>query len=401
MKYCENCGAKLSEGMKFCEECGAPVEDSAAGDTGQDSIEVAAPEIKQEKSIAPDRERVQETPEPAATAMELVPARGIVPSTENLRVPNELESKKSRGKAVAITLIALLLLAGAAIAIWETALPHKEAKTAAVTPSETADPNNLYGTLNWQEDQDKTYAFKTCLIEGNSDANIKEIFEESAYFTPSEYKYAEDGNVKYYLITCEYKKDEETAPYALVFQTNKNEHLELAELYKSEQRVDKSDVEEFYKSLYITKDDLSESKEKAKEKAAAETKSDQEYYFKENENHWFYNAEKDAYLELMYFGGDCVFANMWGGEYDETMDEFDFNFSDLYFFANTSGKENHIIANEPYFCDEGEGFQLNLTVTTTDDVTDEEFPYMVIIEDELYPDTSLVSGTYYEYYPDM
>ncbi len=264
-----------------------------------------------------------------------------------------------------------------------------------MTPTEAADQDNLYGTLDWQENQDKTYELKNSLIEGNSDANVKEIFEESAYFTPSEYQYAEDGNSSYYLITCEYKKDGETAPYALIFRVNQDEHLELAELYKEEQRVDQDDVDEFYKSLYITKDDVSESEEKAKEKAEEETKSNSEYYFKEDEVHLFYNIDKDASLAIMYAGGNCIQVDMWGGEYDQTIDEF--SFEDCYFFSNTSGRENHIIANEPYFCDGGADFQLNLTVTTTDDAIDEDFPYMVIVEDEIYADDSLVSGTYYEY----
>lgn len=392
MKYCENCGAKLTEGVKFCEECGSMVAEGAENAEESVLLEKNADDVKlPEETSKP----IVETSEPLSLEEAPCGTAGQPPIQES--IPG-----KSRKKPLIIILVILMLLAGAAIAVWKfVPLDYfgKNTQPTAATPAEAADQDNLYGTLNWQEDQDKTYELKNLLIEGNSDANIKEIFEESAYFTPSAYKYAEDGNDRYYLITCEYKKDEETAPYALVFQTNKDEHLELAELYKSEQRVEQNNVSEFYESLYITKEAAAEAEKKAKEKAA-EKKAKNSYYFKKGEEHFFYNAAQDAYLQMAYAGGNCIYANIWSGVYDEETGERDFNFTDIAFYASVSDRENHIVANELYFCDEGDAFQLDLTVTTTDDVTDKDFPYMVIIEDDLFPDTSLVSGTYYEFYPD-
>lgn len=384
MKYCENCGAELEIGARFCGECGAAIENETEaeknGDKQQDPL-------KQQEVIVPETKQELVAITPSDTAQD----------ASITKSPKKIKSGASRKNIIPVIVIGILLvLAGAFVVLWQFGIFGEPAEPVVTKPVQTVDQDNLYETLEWKEDQDQEYTLKSSLIEGNSDANIKEIFEESAYFTPKGYKFAMDGGQTYYQISCQYKKQDKKIPYTLIFQVNDQEHLELAELHNKENKVDSAKFDSFYKKLYKTKAQV----EAANATTAAKSKED--YYFKENESHLFYNAEKDALMELTYYGGNCIYACIWDEQYDETTGESysNFEFSDLYFISHTSGNENHIFANKSYYYEDGD-IQLDLVVTTSDDKMDKDFPYMILVTDEILSyDSSYVSGTYYEFYPD-
>lgn len=60
----------------------------------------------------------------------------------------------------------------------------------------------------------------------------------------------------------------------------------------------------------------------------------------------------------------------------------------------------HLYGTKSYYYEDGD-IQLDLVVTTSDDKMDKDFPYMILVTDEILSyDSSYVSGTYYEFYPD-
>lgn len=346
MRYCENCGARLEEGIRFCEECGAPVEDAAEQDdtveqTAQEPPEVPAPETRDE----PQRLEEEHTPAP------LEPI-GADHGKGELQAPGETRSGKGgRKKAGIIAGIFVVLLAAAGIALWQMDVFSGNQQPAAVAPVRAADPDDLYGTLDWKVDQDKEYALKNSLIQGNSDANVKEIFEESAYFTPREYKYASDGAAAYYQIACQYEKGKKQIPYVLVFRVNRQEHLELAELYKKEQKIDAAKFDSFYKKLYKTKADVEAAKAKKKEQAQAAEENPVAFlegntYSGTDSNGWTYSVSfgkcTKEYVTIKTYEGDYkLYFDSYNNNtksYIFTMDydfgEYDMGYENIEVFAD-------------------------------------------------------------------
>ena len=263
MNYCEECGAKLQRGMNFCGNCGTPV----AADESEEPLK------SEEDSVQEEAEEVNQAP--LATA--------------EIAAVSPKVSKMKKGILAAV--IAVALLAAITIVLWQAGVFSDPKKPADTKPVQTVDQENLYGTLDWKEDQDQEYALKNALIEGNSDANVKELFKESAYFTPKRYQYAMNGKDTYYQIVCQYEKKKKTIPYVLVFQVNEQEHLELAELYRKEKKIDKAKFDSFYKKLYKTKADVEA------EKATTEVKN--EFAYMEGA---VYGRDFDEYGEPL----DCV-----------------------------------------------------------------------------------------------
>ena len=257
MNYCEECGAKLQEGMKFCGNCGTPVP------TGE-----AVEPLKPENVIQEPLQAAEAAASPKASKMK---------------------------KGILAAVIIAALLAVIAIVLWQSEMFNQPEKPADTNPVQTVDQDNLYGTLKWKENQDQEYTLKNSLIEGNSDANVKEIFEESAYFTPQKYQYAVNGKQTYYQIACQYEKQEKTIPYVLVFQVNEQEHLELAELYKRDKKIDASKFESFYKKLYKTKAQVA-----AEEAETVTTEAKNEFAYMEGA---VYGRDFDEYGEPL----DCVY----------------------------------------------------------------------------------------------
>lgn len=254
MKHCENCGAELQEGMKFCGDCGSPVP-------------MEENEIKLE------------------AAME-------TPMNPGIAGPSPGNGKKTIIAAMAIA----VLLIVAAVALWQSGAFGKQEKPIGKEATQTIDKNDLRGTLDWKEDQDKEHELKNSLIEGNSDSNVKEIFGESAYFTPTKYAYAANENVTYYSIECEYEKEDKALPYTLVFQVNQDEHLELAELYKDEKKVDREKFDGFYEKLYTTKEDLEAAETTVAATEASKPEPDNPYEGKK-----FYPAGGNGGIVYVYF----------------------------------------------------------------------------------------------------
>lgn len=243
MKHCENCGAKLQEGMKFCGNCGSPV---------------------------PVEEPLESKGQEDGPKLET--------TVEKLMNPEPASPPAGNKKKIVITVAVIVaILAAIAIALWQSGVFSEQEKPATKDSVQAIDQNDLRGTLDWKEDQDKEYALKNSLIEGNADSNVKEIFEESAYFMPTKHTYAINENVTYYSIDCEYKKDDKVVPYVLVFQVNQDEHLELAELYKNDKKVNPEKFDDFYEKLYTTKEDLAAAEEA---RAVAEKEANPYAYMK-------------------------------------------------------------------------------------------------------------------------
>lgn len=237
MRHCENCGEELREGMKFCGNCGSPV-----------PLEEPSEPEKPERNA----------PEPAGA--------GETRQSPGPTAPDGPQLGKWKKTVLGVAVVIVTLAVVAAVA-WQSGIGQEPAEPATKEPTQAVNQDDLLGTLDWKEDQDKEYELKHSLIEGNPDSNVKEIFEESAYFIPKRHAYATDGDVAYYLIECEYDKDGKTVPYALVFQVNEDKHLELVDLHKNGKKVGKGKFDSFHKKLYTTKADL-EAAEEAK--AAAE-----------------------------------------------------------------------------------------------------------------------------------
>lgn len=360
MNYCEECGAKLQEGMKFCGNCGSPVP----------ADEAAEPPEPEEVPVQEGAEKANQEP---------------LPTVEPIAIRQKAGKMK---KGILAAVIVIVILAVIAVVLWQTGVFSGKEKTADAKPVQIVDQENLHGTLDWKEDQDQEYVLKNALIEGNSDANVKEIFEESAYFTTKRYQYAVSGKDTYYQIVCQYEKEKKTIPYVLVFQVNEQEHLELSELYKKEKKIDKAKFDSFYKKLYKTKADVEAEKAETEAKAV--------------------NT-----LDVSKLDG-LVFYNFNGRGQDTCVPEvIDSNTIQITFYAirENSEDEEETYPVECTFYSDGNGIRLNstmqteavldegvvfLTIRKSDGVNPGEFPYMLEIEDEVFdwPD-SYVEGVFY------
>lgn len=279
MKRCENCGAELQKGMRFCGNCGGPV-------SSEEGIETNDPGTDSNQKIFVAQTEKVEPMEEKSKAEEL--------KSENPAVDSP---RMGTVKKVVIAFSVLIMaLAVIAFVTWQTKDSGKAEEPVMDETVQTIDQDNLRGTLDWKEDQDKEYALKNSLIEGNSDSNVKEIFEESAYFTPTNYAYASNENVTYYSIECEYKKEDKEIPYVLVFQVNQDEHLELAELYKNEKKVDREKFDGFYEKLYTAEEDL----KAAEEARAAATKEANPLTYMKGLTYTFNPDEGDGIPEDVY-----------------------------------------------------------------------------------------------------
>lgn len=346
MRYCENCGSQLPEGIRFCEECGAQIENTV-DKTVQEPSEVIIPEEPGETQCT-DEELEQEN--------RLIPS---VPDTvsnskQELQKEEKRDRKSGKKKAgIIIGLIAILLIIGGIVALWKLELWQGEEQTSAVIePVRTVDPDNLYGTLTWKSDQDQEYALKNSLIEGNADANIKEIFEESAYFTPKEHKYASNKGQMYYQIVCQYEKGDKSIPYVLVFKINQQEHLELSELYKKEKRIDNSKFDSFYKKLYTTRGDVEAAKVEAKKKENKRAKLPADIYANV-QGEYFYDIEvinseyfeeesEYGYIYVKSIDDDKIITEHGSleGPYDLTFHRTDDKSSESYSYSITSDESD-------------------------------------------------------------
>ena len=95
--FCTKCGAKMAEGQRFCSNCGAPAE------------QMPPAEPKTEPVIAPPEEQNFRAPEPS-----FIPPESAYPP------PNGPEKPKKKGKAKGwiLGILAVLVLAAAALAVF-------------------------------------------------------------------------------------------------------------------------------------------------------------------------------------------------------------------------------------------------------------------------------------------
>lgn len=356
MNYCEECGAKLQRGMNFCGNCGTPV----AADESEKPLK------SEEDSVQEEAEEVNQAP--LATA--------------EIAAVSPKVSKMKKGILAAV--IAVALLAAITIVLWQAGVFSDPKKPADTKPVQTVDQENLYGTLDWKEDQDQEYALKNALIEGNSDANVKELFEESAYFTPKRYQYAMNGKDTYYQIVCQYEKEKKTIPYVLVFQVNEQEHLELAELYRKEKKIDKAKFDSFYKKLYKTKAQV----EATQATTAPKFESDIDFrYFDEFAPYYDYQDPERHMAWIERVNTQTINVTIWTYYEDGTTGE---TLADEKKWVFTTENNRPIQLNESLHCDI-DGMDTRLIIKKSDGADTKNYPYMFEIQDDWdqYPNSYL------------
>lgn len=102
MKFCENCGEKLTEGSAFCESCGTPVlqeESQSLAEEHEPIVEITQPHTREKQETPIDDQQVE------------------TPSNEDLnvsRIPSEPELPKKTTKKKGLILLGVVLLLGIA-----------------------------------------------------------------------------------------------------------------------------------------------------------------------------------------------------------------------------------------------------------------------------------------------
>ncbi len=319
MRHCENCGEELREGRKFY--CGKPI-----------------PLEEPSEPENPERN----APEPAGA--------GETRQSPGPTAPDGPQLGKWKKIVLGMAIVIVTLAVVAAVA-WQSGIGEEPAEPAIKEPAQAVDQDDLLGTLDWKEDQDKEYELKHSLIEGNPDSNVKEIFEESAYFTPKRHAYATDGDVAYYLIECEYDKGDKTVPYMLVFQVNEDKHLELVELHKNGKKVGEGKYEGFYERLYETADQAAAEKAATEGKARKRAKLPPDIY-SEVQGQYFYDIElinsehfeeerEYSYIYVKSIDADKVIVEEGSmeGAFEHTFHRVDDINDDAYSYSSTAEDE--------------------------------------------------------------
>lgn len=299
MKYCENCGAELGEEAKFCGDCGSP-------QTVDDGTE--------ERSLVPLNLPAQQED-----------------GNQNLMELSTGKDRKAKSIIMRILLVILLMavVVGVGMLCWKMEVFNFKEQLVDKEKEQVIDQDNLYKTLDWQEDQDKTYALKQSLIEGNSDGTIQDIFEESAYFTPNEYMCATDGSTQYYLISCDYSDDYEDGSYELIFEVNEDEHLELVELYKNKKKVKEKEFEDFFWNLYVTIEDVQSYEPQEEQENSLEYFEDSTYVDDNGSYFSIHSADEDSVVAVMgHPSGDEIAVNMYFNEYYAEENAYSFVYDD-------------------------------------------------------------------------